>query len=65
MIANNIFRVIGEFFQWAFGPLEWIRNDISSWVLQNTFNWILIAIIIGLLIYWLGQLSKFKKEGTE
>jgi len=65
MIANNIFKALGDFFIWAFGPLEWIRNDISSWVLQNTFNWILIAIIIGLLIYWLGQLSKFKKEGTE
>ncbi len=65
MIANNIFRAIGEFFTWAFGPLEWIRKDLESWTIQNTINWIFIIIGMVLLTYWMGQLMKFKKEGTE
>ena len=38
MIANNIFRVIGDFFtNIGFLPFEWLRNDVSNWWVQNTF----------------------------
>jgi len=65
MIANNIFKATGDFFIWAFGPLEWIRKDIASWTFQNTVNWIFLLIAMVLFVYWMGQLMKFKKEGTE
>ncbi|MFT4683555.1 MAG: hypothetical protein ACI8RP_000176 [Urechidicola sp.] len=66
MIANNIFRVIGDFFtNVVFAPLNWLRNDISSWWTQNTISWILMIICMVAFVYWMGQLKKFKKEGTE
>lgn len=64
MIANNIFKAIGDFFIWTFAPLDSIRF-MESWWIQNAVNWIFIAIGFIALTYWLGQLKKFKKEGTE
>jgi hypothetical protein len=66
MIANNIFRVIGDFFtNVVFAPLDWLRNDVTSWTAQNTISWILMIICMLAFVYWMGQLKKFKKEGTE
>lgn len=66
MIANNIFRVIGDFFtNVVFAPLNWVRNDVSNWWAQNTISWILMIICMVAFVYWMGQLKKFKKEGTE
>jgi hypothetical protein len=66
MIANNIFRVIGDFFtNVVFAPLNWVRNDVSNWWVQNTISWILMIICMVAFVYWMGQLKKFKKEGTE
>ena len=65
MIANNIFRVIGDFFtDVAFIPLNAIRFSDNWWV-QNTFSWILAIITMYAFVYWMRQLKKFKNEGTE
>lgn len=66
MIANNIFRAIGDFFtNYGFSPFEWLRNDVSSWWSQNTLSWILSIICMTAFVYWMGQLKKFKQQGTE
>ena len=66
MIAGNIFRAIGDFFtNVGFEPFNWLRNDVTSWTLQNTFYWILTIICMIAILYWMRQLKKFKKEGTE
>ncbi|AOW21371.1 DUF6341 family protein [Urechidicola croceus] len=66
MIANNIFRAIGDFFtNVGFKPMDWIRNDISSWWTQNTISWIFVIISMVAFVYWMGQLKQFKQQGTE
>lgn len=66
MIANNIFRAIGDFFtNVAFVPFEWIRNDVSNWWVQNAFSWVLVIITMYAFVYWMRQLKKFKDEGVE
>lgn len=65
MIANNIFRAIGEFCQNVlFAP----HNSISAmdnWWLQNIVSWIFVIILFIALFYWLGELKKYKKAGNE
>lgn len=66
MIANNIWRAIGDFFtNIGFAPYDWIRNDVDSWWLQNSFSWVLALITMYAFVYWMRQLSKFKKEGNQ
>ncbi len=65
MIANNIFRAIGDFFtNVAFAPFDGIRF-IENWWVQNILNWVLIAITMYAFIYWMRQLKKFKQEGAQ
>ncbi len=61
MISNNFFRVLGELFsKILFAPYDAIRS-IDGWWASNFFNALLFLITAGLLIYWLGQLQKFRK----
>lgn len=65
MIANNIFRIIGDFFtNVLFQPLEAIRFTENWWV-QNAFSWLLILITSVFFLYWLGQIAKYKRQGNE
>ncbi len=67
MIANNIFKAIGDFFtNVAFKPLHFLRLDLAdNWWAQNTLSWIFIIITFVAFGYWMKQLKKFKDEGTE
>lgn len=66
MIANNIFRAIGDFFtNVLFAPYHEIRLGVDNWWVQNTFSWILIVITFGFFFYWLGEMRKYKKAGNE
>jgi hypothetical protein len=47
-----------------FAPYDALRFTEGWWV-TNFFNWILFSITSLLFIYWLVQLQKFKKAGTE
>ncbi len=65
MIANNIFRTIGDFFtNVLFAPYESIRQ-MDNWWLQSTASWIFILITFIALFYWLGEIRKYKKAGNE
>lgn len=65
MIANNIFKAIGDFFtNVAFKPLDSIRF-MENWWSQNTISWIFIIIAFFAFLYWMGQIRKFKQEGNE
>ncbi|MCB0474974.1 MAG: uracil phosphoribosyltransferase [Flavobacteriaceae bacterium] len=63
MIANNIFRAIGDLCtNYLFKPYDFFRS-MHSWWWSNTFNAILFSIGFIALIYWLGQLVKQKRAG--
>lgn len=64
MIANNIFKAIGDFFtNVLFIPYNEIRF-MDNWWIQNTVNWVFIAITFVAFFYWLGELKKYKKAGN-
>jgi hypothetical protein len=65
MIASNIFRLIGDFFTWAFAPFEALRLNSSNWFTANTVNWIFMVVLLLLLGYWMKECFRFKREGIE
>ena len=65
MIASNIFRLIGDFFIWAFGPFEALRLESSNWWTANTINWLFMVVLLVLFGYWMKESLRFKKEGIE
>lgn len=65
MISNNFFRALADFFsEVLFIPYQAIRS-IDGWWASNFFNALLFTITFGLLIYWLGQLQKFRRANSE
>ncbi len=65
MIANNIFKAIGDF---CTNVLFYPYNEISlidNWWVQNTVNWMFIATAFIAFFYWMGELKKYKKSGNE
>ncbi|WP_347172660.1 DUF6341 family protein [Polaribacter uvawellassae] len=65
MIASNIFRLIGDFFTWAFAPFEALRLSDLSWWASNAVSWLFIAILFVLFGYWMKESARFKREGIE
>ena len=64
MIANNIFRALGDFFSnILFLPYDYFRS-IDGWWSSNIFNTIVIAIGFIATFYWLGQMVKHGKENS-
>tara|TARA_B100001057_G_scaffold255457_1_gene255695 strand:- start:958 stop:1191 length:234 start_codon:yes stop_codon:yes gene_type:complete len=53
------------FVEILFIPFDFIRLQISNWLLQNTINFMFIFIISGALIYWTLELIKYDKKGDE
>ncbi len=65
MIANNIFKVIGDFFtNILFAPYNGIRF-MDNWWVQNMVSWIFISAGLIAFLYWLGELNKYKKTINE
>lgn len=65
MIANNIFRAIGDFFtDGVFAPFDAFR-ELDNWWTSNIINFAFIAVFFVLLAYWMKESIRFKKEGTE
>ena len=65
MIAGNIFRLIGDFFVWAFAPFDALRLGDFSWWGANVINWIFVIIGLVLFVYWMKESKRFLKEGIE
>ena len=65
MIANNIFKAIGEFCQNVlFQPFNALRS-MDNWWLQSTVSWIFVIITFIAFFYWMGELKKYRKAGNE
>ncbi len=65
MIANNIFKAIGDFCtDVAFAPFDSFRFT-DNWWSSNIINFAFIAVFFVLLGYWMKESIRFKKEGTE
>jgi len=65
MIANNIFRAIGDFCtNVAFKVYDAFRSA-DGWWGSNTFNIILVIIGFIAMFYWLGEMAKQSKAGEQ
>ena len=65
MIANNIFKALGDFFtNVLFAPYDGIRF-MDNWWLQNTVSWLFIVITSFAFLYWMRELRKYKQAGNE
>tara|TARA_B100000886_G_C20324068_1_gene449397 strand:+ start:228 stop:458 length:231 start_codon:yes stop_codon:yes gene_type:complete len=53
------------FVEVLFVPFDFIRLDISNWIIQNAFNFVFIIIISVALVYWTIELIKYDKKGDE
>ena len=66
MEVKDLFAAIEFLFvEVLFIPFDFIRLEISNWLLQNAINFSLILVIGGALIYWTLQLLKFDKSCEE
>ena len=66
MIAGNIFRIIGDFFNWLFSiSFDLLRLNDLSWWASNVVNWLFLIILLVLFWYWMKESRRFVKEGTE
>ena len=61
------FKGIKYFFEEiAFAPYDYLRHlELSSWWGANIATWIMLVVLFGFFFYWVKQLIKFSKEGTE
>ncbi len=66
MEFKDLFEVIEFLFvEVLFIPFDFIRLDISSWLIQNSINFTFMLIISSALIYWTLELVKYDKKGGE
>ena len=65
MIANNIWKLIGDMIEWAFAPYDALRLGTDNWWSSNIVSWILIVVGLISLIYWMGQMYRYKRSGKE
>ena len=64
---SDFFYGIQDFFvNFAFKPYDWLRElQLKSWVLANTFNFIIILTIASLFVYWMLQLKKYDDDEVD
>ena len=65
MIANNIFRAIGDFSTDIAFILYDAFRSMDGWWISNTINVILIAIGFIAMFYWLGQMVNQNRAGEQ
>ena len=62
----DLFKAIEFLFvEVLFVPFDFIRLEISNWLLQNFINFGFIIVISSALIYWTLELIKYDKKGDE
>ncbi len=62
----DLFKAIEFLFvEVLFAPFDFIRLEISNWLLQNIINFGFIIVISSALIYWTLELIKYDKKGDE
>ncbi len=65
MIANNIFRAIGDFSTNVAFKLYDSFRSMDGWWTSNTFNVILITLGFIAMFYWLGQMVNQSKANEQ
>ena len=66
MEFKDLFEAIEFLFvEILFIPFDFIRLDISSWLIQNGINFIFMLVISAALLYWTLELIKYDKMGEE
>ena len=66
MEFKDLFEAIEFLFvEILFIPFDFIRLDISSWLIQNVINFTFMLVITAALLYWTLELIKFDKKGEE
>ena len=62
----DLFKAVEFLFvEVLFAPFDFIRLEISNWLLQNIINFGFIIVISSALIYWTLELIKYDKKGDE
>lgn len=62
----DLFKAIEFLFvEVLFVPFDFIRLEISNWLIQNIINFGFIIVISSALIYWTLELIKYDKKGDE
>lgn len=66
MMANNIFRLIGDLFKWLFSiSFDLLRLNDLGWWASNVVNWLFVLVFFCLLYYWMKESYRFKREDLE
>ena len=66
MEFKDLFEAIEFFFvEILFIPFDFIRLDISSWLIQNGINFTFMLVFSAALLYWTLELIKYDKKGEE
>jgi hypothetical protein len=66
MEFRDLFEAIEFLFvEVLFIPFDFIRLDISSWLIQNGINFTFMLVISAALLYWTLELIKYDKKGEE
>ena len=66
MEFKDLFEAIEFLFvEVLFIPFDFIRLDISSWLIQNGINFTFMVLISAALLYWTLELIKYDKKGEE
>ena len=66
MEFKDLFEAIEFLFvEVLFIPFDFIRLDISSWLIQNGINFTFMLVISAALLYWTLKLVKYDKMGEE
>ena len=66
MEVKDLFAAIEFLFvEVLFIPFDFIRLEISYWIVQNSIIFSLILFISGALIYWTLKLLNFDKSSEE
>tara|TARA_B100000989_G_scaffold129804_1_gene96428 strand:- start:379 stop:609 length:231 start_codon:yes stop_codon:yes gene_type:complete len=66
MEFKDLFEAIEFLFvEILFIPFDFIRLDISNWIIQNAINFTFIIVISAALVYWTLELVKYDKKGDE
>ena len=66
MEFKDLFEAVEFLFvEILFIPFDFIRLDISSWLIQNGINFTFMLVISAALLYWTLELIKYDKKGEE
>ena len=66
MEFKDLFEAVEFLFvEVLFIPFDFIRLDISSWLIQNGINFTFMLVISAALLYWTLELIKYDKKGEE